>query len=471
MKVYKIINNSVAQGLVSRDGVIKSNKELKTVSLTPNLRSLWMWGIELCFNHLCPVSFPDKEDTVYIAEVEVPDDIVVDFCKDAYDLESASWEKIAVNKTAEIDIDGWQYPQGLLGMGPTDDAPVNYGAYPEIRVKECRVNKLYKIDKKYLKEASKKLPYYPMDQGMPEDIWVEIEKFKKDLDNLINYMVECSLNEAFDHIEKINILTKEDIYTNEKEISPYWRKTPMIGGILGKMLLWSFGVSIIEEPLDSDLEFFPLKLDGGSYYSKSSDRYSNTYIIKDHRYTSPRVEIDEDGSIEIHGPYDELTFTYNIYKLSKLIDLLELLNTTKSYTTALRVLVALMGKIEITFEAKQLAENVIELVDVEYSKYIDMNTLYLKGNIIGVSERVFAYKKDIEKAWEKTVAKKYEEILDVIRNRPYFFEDTIIHVIKKDIPSGDYTDKVEIVTWWDEYNCCEMVDYLLEGEPIKTCIV
>ena len=470
MKVYKIINNSVAQDLISKDGMIKANKELGAVSLAPNLRSLWMWGIELCFNSLCPVSFPDKEDTIFIAEVELPDDMVVDFCEDAYDLESASWEKVPVSRTGEVDIDGWQYPQGLFGSAD-DDAPVNYGTYPEIRVKECRVNKLYKIDKRYIKEASKKLPYYLMDQGMPDTIGIEIEKFKKELDNLKNYMVECSLDEAFDHIEKVNVLTKEDIYTDEKEISVYFNKTPMIGGILGKMLLWSLGATMIEEPLNNDLEFFPLKWDGGSYHSKNSDRYNNVYIIKDDRYVNSHLEIDEDGSVEIRGPYDELTFTYNIYKLSKIIDVIELLNITKSYITALRVLVALMNKIEITFPAKELAENVIELVDVEYSKYIDMNTLYLREKIINVSERVFAYKTDIEKAWEKSVVKKYEEYMGVIKNHPYFFDDTTLYKIKEDIPSGDHTAKVKIETWWDEYNYCEMIEYILNDKPIKVCIV
>lgn len=191
MEVYKIVNNSVVKGLVNKDGLIKSNKELEAVSLAPNLRSLWMWGIELCFNHLCPVSFPDKENTVFIAEIELPDDMVVDFCEDAYDLENASWKEVPVIKTGKVDIDGWQYPQGLLGMGPTDDTPINYGAYPEIRVNECRVNKLYKIDKKHLKEANEKLPYYLMDQGMSSGIEIEIEKFKNELDDLKNHMVEC----------------------------------------------------------------------------------------------------------------------------------------------------------------------------------------------------------------------------------------------------------------------------------------
>ena len=101
---------------------------------------------------------------------------------------------------------------------------------------------------------------------------------------------------------------------------------------------------MVEEPLSNDLEFFPLKWDGGSYYSKNSDRYSNVYIIKDGRYVNPHLQIDEDGSIEIRGPYDQLTFMYNIYKLSKLIDVIELLNTTKSYINALSSISSSYGK-------------------------------------------------------------------------------------------------------------------------------
>ena len=127
-----------------------------------------------------------------------------------------------------------------------------------------------------------------------------------------------------------------------------------------------------------------------------------------------------------------------------------------------------MGRIEITFPAKELAEDVIELIDVEYSKYIDMNTLYSRGNIVDVAKRMFAYKKDIEKA----VIKRYKEIMDVIKNHSYFFDDNgTLYRIKEDIPKGDYTDKIKIVRWWDEYNYCEMIEYLLNNKPIKVCIV
>jgi len=183
VKMFKIINLSIAGDLVTKDGVIKANPVYGAVSLAPNWRSLCMWYMALSNGYF---SIPYGAENIYIAEVELKDNEEVLFAKNALSLNSTSWERIPAIEAVNTSINGW--------VGGCSNF---YGINPEVRIeRDLKISNLWKINARKMDELEMIRPErwgdeYDAIRGKElQD--PEIAEFIRKMDNLKSDLVRVS---------------------------------------------------------------------------------------------------------------------------------------------------------------------------------------------------------------------------------------------------------------------------------------
>ena len=192
---YKIINLSVASGLVSKDGIIRVNPVYGAISLAPNWRSLAIWYMALTKGYL---SIPYGAENTYIAEVEIEDEEEVLFAKNALNLNNVSWGKIPAREAVNASINGW--------VGGCSNF---YGINPEVRVeRNLKISKLWKIDARLMDELEMVRPERwggEYDNILGKELEdPEIRGFIEKIDSLKSNIVEVSrIEKAIADVKKL----------------------------------------------------------------------------------------------------------------------------------------------------------------------------------------------------------------------------------------------------------------------------
>ena len=315
MKFYKIINLSVAEDLVSKDGVIKVNPIYGAVSLAPNWRSLAIWYIALTRGYL---SIPYGSENTYIAEVEIDDGEKVLFAKNALDLSTASWEKIPAIEAASASIVGW-----------VGDYSNFFGINPEIRVeRDLKISKLWKIESNLMNELETIRPerlddeYYDVLGKELQD--PEIRGFIEKIDSLKSNLVEVSrVEKAMTDVKKLcryryptRIPEADSVVINYSTI---------IGEVIGALMLSRYKKLTIEDK------------------GEESVKYEDFYEWPEHDNYYFSVRVDEfytgiyDESIEFDIDANWLVKVINYLDINK-VSVIGLLNKFRSPLAVLRYL-------------------------------------------------------------------------------------------------------------------------------------
>ena len=315
MKFYKIINLSVAEDLVSKDGIIKVNPVYGAVSLAPNWRSLAIWYIALTRGYL---SIPYGSENTYIAEIEVEDNEEVLFSKNALDLCTASWKKIPAKEAVNASIVGW--------VGNYSNF---FGINPEIRVKrDLKISKLWKIESNLMNELETIRPekcddeYYGILGKELED--PEIRGFIEKIDSLKSNLVEVSRVEKA--IADVKKLCRYRYPTRIPEAdSVVINYSTIIGEVIGALMLSRYKKLTIEDK------------------GEESVKYEDFYEWPEHDNYYFSVRVDEfyttiyDESIEFDIDANWLVKVINYLDINK-VSVIGLLNKFRSPLAVLKYL-------------------------------------------------------------------------------------------------------------------------------------
>jgi len=189
VKFYKILNLSAAAGLVVKAEdklIIKPNDVYNKVSLAPSWGATVMWADTLA--RLSSLRIPERENWVFIAEIELDDSVIVEGCFDALHLDKAEFKEMTADRAVStLTYKDWTY-------GPYNDF---YGVRPEVRVDgPVEVKKLYKIKKRAILNIAAQAPMIDHEiEEMNVEWYIEMsdeefrrmeEEKEKDLEKWIN---------------------------------------------------------------------------------------------------------------------------------------------------------------------------------------------------------------------------------------------------------------------------------------------
>ena len=246
VKMYKILNISIAAELVTKDGVIKANPVYGAISLAPNWRSLAMWYMALSKGYF---SIPYGVENIYIAEVEISSDEEVLFAKNALNLNNTSWRKIPAKEAANASIVGW------VG-GYTNF----FGLSPEVRVeRDLKISNLWKINTREMDELEMIRPerlddenYYNILGNELKD--PEIVEFIERVDSTKSELVKVSrIEKAIADVKKLSKYRYPTKIPAVDIISVNFGST--VGEVIGALMLSKYKRFKIEEIGDNKVRY------------------------------------------------------------------------------------------------------------------------------------------------------------------------------------------------------------------------
>jgi len=195
IKMYKILNLTAAAGLIAKDSdkiIIKPNDAYGKVSLAPNWGATVTWTEAL--TNSIGNSISEKEEFIYIAEVEIDADATVEAASSAYILNNAEFNLMSAE-------------EAVVKLTYKDWVNNFYGDYPEVRVDDpVEVKKVYKVKKEAILDIRYKAPIFDEEEFASCLDWDEVDT-EEDYNKLIEKEIEPLKKEWEELVEKsINML-------------------------------------------------------------------------------------------------------------------------------------------------------------------------------------------------------------------------------------------------------------------------
>jgi len=190
VKFYKIINISAAAGLIEKVEdklIIKANDAYNKVSLAPNWGATVTWAEAL--TNSIDISIPEREEWIFIAEVEIDAAATVEAASSAYILNNAEFNLMSAE-------------EAVVKLTYKDWVNDFYGDYPEVRVDgPVEVKKLYKVEKEALLNIRYKAPFFDEEEFASCLDWDEVDT-EEDYNKLIEKEIEPLKKEWEELVEK-----------------------------------------------------------------------------------------------------------------------------------------------------------------------------------------------------------------------------------------------------------------------------